>query len=134
MLKKHDYRYYLVIAVLGIAAIYFDEKLLIVALMLASILAWFFRDRRVEREFEEVESTLDVEKQEAEGRADDADVKLHQLINAIPSPLTYINQRGDFEVSNVNFDQMIDVKPENVYDVSIDSPLRQIMLDAFLNE
>lgn len=134
MFKKHDYRYYTIIVILGIAAIYFDQKLLVVALMLVAMTAWLFRDLKVERELETVESSMDIEKQEAEGRAEDADVKLHQLINAIPSPLVYINQRGEFEVSNVSFEYMLEVDPENVYDVSIHAPLRQIMLDAFLNE
>ena len=134
MFKKHDYRYYLIILVLGFTAVYFDQRLLVIALMLVAMLAWFFRDLKVEQELEEVETTLDNEKIVAEGRADDADVKLNQLINSIPSPLTYVNQRGDFEVSNVSFDQMLHVEPDNVYDVKINSSLRQIMLDAFLNE
>lgn len=134
MFKHHDYKYYLIIALIGGAAIYYEQRLLIVALMVVAMMAWLFRDLKLTRELEEVETSLDIEKQEAEGRADDADVKLHQLINAIPSPLVYINQRGDFEVSNVNFEQMLQVEPQDVYDVKIDSPLRQIMLDAFLNE
>ncbi|WZU03007.1 hypothetical protein MGH68_09435 [Erysipelothrix sp. D19-032] len=56
------------------------------------------------------------------------------MINAIPSPLVYINQRGDFEVSNQYFDQMLVSQAQNVYDVNIDSPIRQTLLDAFLNE
>lgn len=134
MFKKHDYRYYLIIFALGIAAVYFDQKLLVIGLMLVSALSWLFRDLRVEREIVEAESSFDIEKQEAEGRADDADTKLNQLINSIPSPLACINQRGDFEVSNVSFDHILHIEPKNVYDVAIDSPLRQIMLDAFLNE
>lgn len=134
MLKKQDYRYYLAIIVLGVLAILYNHRLLIFALMALALLAWFFRDLKLEKEIEDVETSLDLEKQEAEGRADEADVKLNQLINAIPSPLAYINQRGEFEVSNVNFENMLKVEPENVYDVTIDSPLRQIMLDAFLNE
>lgn len=134
MLKKHDYRYYLIILVVGISAVYFDKLYLTVLLMAISMLAWLFRDFKFEKVLEDAESSYDQEKKVAEDRVEDADVLLKQLINAIPSPLAYINQRGDFEVSNINFDQLLLVDPENVYDVKVDPSLRQIMLDAFLNE
>ena len=134
MSQKDNLRFYIIVLILGFAALYFKKPFLTLILMLFSIASWFIRDLKLEEKMTEVEVNLDFEKQEAHARAEDADTKLKQLINAIPSPLVYINQRGDFEVSNIYFEQMIEIIPENVYDVSIDSPLRQIMLDAFLNE
>lgn len=134
MLQKHDLRYYGLILILGIGAIYFNKPFLTFILMLVSMVAWLIRDFKVENKIDKVETDLDQKKQQADVRAEVADTKLKRLINAIPSPLTYVNQRGDFEVSNVNFTQMVEISPKNVYDSTIDSPLRQIMLDAFLNE
>ena len=134
MSQKDNLRFYIIVLILGFAALYFKKPFLTLILMIFSITSWFIRNLKLEEKMAEVEVNLDFEKQEAHGRAEDADTKLRQLINAIPSPLVYINQRGDFEVSNIYFEQMIEIIPENVYDVSIDSPLRQIMLDAFLNE
>lgn len=82
----------------------------------------------------EVEKKSEYVAEQANVRADDTYEKLVHLINAIPSPLVYINHRGDFDVSNENFEQLLQPGHKNVYDVSIDSPLRQTLLDAFLNE
>lgn len=82
----------------------------------------------------EVAENVIIQANEANVRADDAYDRLVHLINAIPSPLAYINQRGDFEISNVNFNRLVQSESMNAYDISIDATIRQTILDAFLNE
>ena len=106
----------------------------VILLFVAAIVAYFMKEAKINHKIEDVHLDLKEEKSAAEDRADDAFMKLGHLINAMPSPLIYINQKGDFDVSNIYFDQMIEIEAKHVYDVAIDSPLRQIMLDAFLNE
>ena len=89
---------------------------------------------RLRKHYEVLEKDVTVEADEANTRAKEAYEKLVHLINAIPSPLVYINQRGDFEVSNVNFNRLVSSESMNAYDISIDSVIRQTILDAFLIE
>ena len=89
---------------------------------------------KFKKEVSAIEQGTSIQTEEANVRADGAYDTLVNLINAIPSPLVYINQRGDFEVHNVNFEGLLEKEAVNVYDVTIDSPLRQTLLDAFLNE
>ena len=92
----------------------------------------FYNTRR--NKVVEIEEKSNLEADKANERADETFVLLTKLIEAIPSPLVYINQRGDFEVSNQYFQKLTKSDQNNVYDVLIDSPLRQTLLDAFLNE
>ena len=92
----------------------------------------FYNTRR--NKVVEIEEKSNLEADKANERADETFILLTKLIEAIPSPLVYINQRGDFEVSNQYFQKLTKSDQNNVYDVLIDSPLRQTLLDAFLNE
>lgn len=133
-MQKFNLRYYILLSLALVLALVKPSPLSILLLFLIAVISYFILELRQETELVEKESDLLSEKEEADVRADEAYDKLFHLMNAIPSPLTYINQKGDFEVSNIYFKQMMEIPAEHVYDVSIDSPLRQIMLDAFLNE
>lgn len=121
------------IVMIALALITDSKAVLFLSLLvLFGIFAYtLYKDTQIIVDIEKDSETL---AQEANVRADDTHDKLVHVINAIPSPIVYINQRGDFEVSNENFDQLVAESHRNVYDVSIDSPLRQTLLDAFLNE
>ncbi|CAM3571848.1 cell wall metabolism sensor histidine kinase WalK [Erysipelothrix urinaevulpis] len=134
MSQKDNKVFYVVAIIIASLGIYFQNAYMILVLLVFSMGSWFMRDYKIKLELKDAKQALHTKRKEADGLVEDASSKLTQLIDAIPSPLVYINQRGDFEVINVYFKQMIEVMPDNVYDVSIDSPLRQIMLDAFLNE
>lgn len=125
-----------VIIFLFIAGItlYYQNLISIVVLIIAAICMLAVNNLKQSDTVHSIRKHAEKEKKEAHYRADDATDKLVKLINAIPSPLVYINQRGDFEVSNQYFDQMLVSQAQNVYDVNIDSPIRQTLLDAFLNE
>ncbi len=73
-------------------------------------------------------------KDKARTKTDDVKVKLNAIIESIPSILVYVNERGEFDVYNRKFEQLLKVNAPNVYDAKIESPLREILLDAFLNE
>lgn len=134
MLRKDNSIYYALVMLVGIITLYFKSDVLLVFLMAFLMLAWFIKDINHGKSIMEVKANFKQKEELALERADDANIKLKQLINAIPSPLVYMNQSGGFEVSNVPFDAMLKRVPENVYDSQVDSPLRHIMLDAFLNE
>ncbi|WP_236261708.1 sensor histidine kinase [Erysipelothrix anatis] len=125
-----------VIIFLFIAGItlYYQNLISIVVLIITAICMLAVNSLKQSDAVHSIRKHAEKEKKEAHYRADDATDKLVKLINAIPSPLVYINQRGDFEVSNQYFDQMLVSQAQNVYDVNIDSPIRQTLLDAFLNE
>ncbi|CAM4197092.1 cell wall metabolism sensor histidine kinase WalK [Erysipelothrix aquatica] len=114
--------------------LYYQNLISIVVLIIAAICMLAVNSLKQSDTVHSIRKHAEKEKKEAHYRADDATDKLVKLINAIPSPLVYINQRGDFEVSNQYFDQMLVSQAQNVYDVNIDSPIRQTLLDAFLNE
>lgn len=133
-MRKFNLRYYVLLLIALLISLLKPSPLSSILLFLVAGIAYWLLEMRQKTELVEKETDLLSEKKEADVRADEAYDRLIQLINAIPSPLTYINQKGDFEVSNIYFKQMIEIPAEHVYDVAIDSPLRQIMLDAFLNE
>lgn len=76
---------------------------------------------------------MELEK-ESTAKIDEATDKLANLIAYIPSGLVYINQRGEYDVMNQKFKDILGKDVANVYSTEIDAELRQILLDAFLNE
>lgn len=61
-------------------------------------------------------------------------MQLEQIFNAIPSPLVYINAKGDFEIVNNNFEILLGETIKSVFDTHIPKEIRRILLDGFLNE
>lgn len=110
------------------------DKAYAIVLIASLLLAHGGSMLRMNLKIKDIEEDVTHEAEVANERADDAYDRLVHLINAIPSPLTYINQRGDFEIYNVNFNRLVSSKDMNAYDISIDSTIRQTILDAFLNE
>lgn len=84
-------------------------------------------ERETEEKLQEVE-------RKAKKKHTESEEKMSQLIASIPSALVYINQRGEFDVSNRKFDSILNVEALNVYDSRIETSFRQMLLDAFLNE
>lgn len=70
----------------------------------------------------------------SEKQVNDAVSKMNHLIEVIPSALVYVNQEGNFDVTNHKFREILGQEALNVYDTTIDGDLRQLLLDAFLNE
>lgn len=134
MLRKENRMALLAYVIVLIVALFAPNKAVLIISLVALLVIYLYSSFKNETAITTIEEGSIQETQEANVRADDTHDKLVHLINAIPSPLVYINQRGDFEVSNENFDNLMDLSQQNVYDVSIDSPLRQTLLDAFLNE
>lgn len=88
-------------------------------------------DKEVLKELET--KNLEIEKK-AKKKTDEATRKLNNIIETIPSSLVYINQKGEFDVYNKKFMSVLKVDAQNVYDGRIESPLRETLMDAFLNE
>ncbi len=107
-------------------------QMLIFAVALLGILFinYFFM-KESDKEMEK--KVLDIESKSKKKRTETED-KMTQLIASIPSALVYINQRGEFDVSNKKFDSILNVDALNVYDPRIESNFRGLLLDAFLNE
>lgn len=82
----------------------------------------------------ELQEKLDAVEKKSKKKHTDSEDKMAQIIASIPSALVYINQRGEFDVSNKKFDSILNVEALNVYDSRIDTNFRQMLLDAFLNE
>ena len=84
--------------------------------------------------FQSIKTEMMELEKESSAKVGEATDKLSNLIAYIPSGLVYINQRGEYDVMNQKFKDILGVDVENVYDSKIDGDLRQILLDAFLNE
>lgn len=120
----------------GLGLIIFRNSIIIqIVIFLIGIAVLMYSDRlfltQVRRE---VELKTQEAKSKARTKTDDAKLKLNAIIEAIPSILVYINARGEFDVYNRKFETLLEVDAKNVYDSQIKTPLRQILLDAFLNE
>lgn len=125
----------IIVYILAFISVYFTlDKPYAIVLIASLLFAHIGAILRQQVKLENIEKEVVTEADAANVRADDTYERLVHLINAIPSPLTYINQRGDFEVSNVNFKRLVNSSEMNAYDVNIDSAIRQTILDAFLNE
>ncbi len=120
--------------ILSVLALVFQTPFTIFLLIFGQIAIWVFNHYRNKDHIKTIKNTAKQETKVANVRADEAYDNLVKLINAIPSPLVYINQKGDFEVSNQYFNSLIKVDAESVYDIDIDTVIRQTLLDAFLNE
>ena len=97
--------------------------------------AMFYTHRYMRDKFRvELENEKKIVKDKASTKTEDAMSKLNAIIEAIPSALVYINERGEFEVANRKFNAILNIDAINVYDSDIEGSLRQILLDAFLNE
>ena len=82
----------------------------------------------------ELQEKLDAVEKKSKKKHTESEDKMAQIIASIPSALVYINQRGEFDVSNKKFNSILNVEALNVYDSRIDTNFRQMLLDAFLNE
>lgn len=134
MLRKENRMALFAFIIVLIVALIAPNKVVLIISLVALLVIYLYSSFKSDSAITTIEEGSIQVTQEANVRADDTHEKLVHFINAIPSPLVYINQRGDFEVSNENFDHLMELSQQNVYDVSIDSPLRQTLLDAFLNE
>ncbi|CAH2762734.1 two-component sensor histidine kinase [Erysipelothrix amsterdamensis] len=134
MLRKENKIQLLILVLLSVIALWSRTVVSILFLSLGMALLFILDTLNTKNKVETIKEDVEMVKKEATVQADYAYDRTVQLINAIPSPLVYIDQRGDFEVSNQYFDQLIHVDAKSVYDVKIDSPIRQTLLDAFLNE
>ena len=134
MSQKENRLFILSYLVSGVIALLVNQQAIYVLVFIFQIamIFSFYNTRR--NKVVEIEEKSNLEADKANERADETFILLTKLIEAIPSPLVYINQRGDFEVSNQYFQKLTKSDQNNVYDVLIDSPLRQTLLDAFLNE
>ena len=82
----------------------------------------------------ELQEKLEEVERKSKKKDTESEDKMAQIIASIPSALVYINQRGEFDVSNKKFNSILNVEALNVYDSRIDTNFRQMLLDAFLNE
>ena len=134
MSRNTKFVYFLMVIVFTLFVFYFDEILWTIPISLLSIFMWFLRETKEMSIMNTFKKDTQALKIKSDDQIESIDFKLRELIHAIPSPLVYINQKGGFEVQNPSFKSLIKIEPKNVYDISIVSTLRQIMLDAFLNE
>lgn len=133
-MRKENKIQLFVLIILSAIALWSKSTISILLLSLGMGVLFILDTLKTKNKVDTIKEDVELVKKEATDQADYAYDRTVQLINAIPSPLVYINQRGDFEVSNQYFDQLIHVEAKSVYDVKIDSPIRQTLLDAFLNE
>lgn len=73
-------------------------------------------------------------KNNAKKQSKEYEEKMNQIITSIPSALVYINQRGEFDVFNRKFSLILGTNAKNVYDSNMNTDVRQMLLDAFINE
>ncbi len=136
MLQKQNKFIIAIFAVLAWILIAFAKttqmQIVVLALGLISILLinLFYLKEDEKLVAEKIEA---IEKRSKKKRTE-TEEKMTQLIASIPSALVYINQRGEFDVSNKKFDSILDADAVNVYDPRIEPSFRQLLLDAFLNE
>lgn len=124
-----------VVYLLAFVSLFFvEDKIPVLVLIVVLLIVHVYELMRQKAQFETIEKDVASEAEVANVRANEAYEKLVYLIDAIPSPLVYINQRGDFEISNVNFNRLVKSESMNAYDIAIDTEIRQTILDAFLNE
>ena len=117
-----------------VSLFFVEDKIPVLVLIVVLLIVHVYELMRQKAQFETIEKDVASEAEVANVRANEAYEKLVYLIDAIPSPLVYINQRGDFEISNVNFNRLVKSESMNAYDIAIDTEIRQTILDAFLNE
>ncbi len=120
-----------VLALLGVSNNLFAQILVLVVGFSAMALYMYSSSKS---SFQSIKSEMMELEKESSAKVDEATDKLSNLIAYIPSGLVYINQRGEYDVMNQKFKDILGVDVENVYDSKIDGDLRQILLDAFLNE
>lgn len=136
MQRKQNNTTLAILVLTGILLILFRNNLVLQILtLLVGVGILIYLDRIFLTEIrKEVEKKTQEAKTKAKTKTDDAKLKLNAIIESIPSILVYINTRGEFDVYNRRFETLLDVDAKNVYDSQIKTPLRQILLDAFLNE
>lgn len=125
------------VVVLGLTAIYAitsKTAISIIVLIAVQIILWIMDVMAKQKQINVMETSAIHRESIAKSQVDLAYDKLDMLIHAIPSALAYINQKGEFEVTNQNFDYLIEPTQKNVFDASIDTPIRKMILDAFLGE
>lgn len=136
MQRKQNNATLVILVLTGLLLILFRNTIVLqIVTLLVGIGVLIYLDRMFLTEIrKEVERKTQEAKSKAKTKTDDAKLKLNAIIEAIPSILVYINTRGEFDVYNRRFEALLDVDAKNVYDSKIKTPLRQILLDAFLNE
>ena len=131
--RKNNWQ--LLISVLAAAyALMSKTSLSIIILTVVMVGIWLLNNLEQREHIEVIESSAERKRGEALVRVDEAFEKLEALIKAIPSALGYINQKGEFDVTNQMFEHLIEPKHKSVFDASIDVPIRKVLLDAFLGE
>ncbi|HLV49615.1 MAG TPA: HAMP domain-containing sensor histidine kinase [Erysipelothrix sp.] len=136
MQRKQNNATLVILILTGLLLILFRNTLVLqIVTLLVGVGVLIYLDRMFLTEIrKEVERKTLEAKSKAKSKTDDAKLKLNAIIESIPSILVYINTRGEFDVYNRRFETLLDVDAKNVYDSQIKTPLRQILLDAFLNE
>src|SRR5690554_305637 len=136
MQRKQNNATLVILILTGLLLILFRNTLVLqIVTLLVGVGVLIYLDRMFLTEIrKEVERKTQEAKSKAKSKTDDAKLKLNAIIESIPSILIYINTRGEFDVYNRRFETLLDVDAKNVYDSQIKTPLRQILLDAFLNE
>lgn len=133
LLKKNSLKI-IVFIIASFFALYSKSSLSIIILIGTQIALWVNDVMAQKAVIESLANTTIEKVTEAHTQVNQANETLESLIRSIPSALAYINQKGEFEVTNENFDYLIDPSHKNVFDASIDTPIRKVLLDAFLGE
>lgn len=131
--KKNNWQF--VVSALAAAFALFDKStisILILVFIMGSI--WILNNLEQKEHIEVIESSAERTKGDALVKVDQAYDRLETLIRAIPSALGYIDQKGNFNVTNQMFEYLIEPHHKSVFDASIDVPIRKVLLDAFLGE
>lgn len=131
--KKNNWQL-IVGVIVAIFALVDQSTISILSLVVIMGGIWFLNNVEQREHIEVIESSAERTKGYALEKADQAHDKLETLISAIPSALGYIDQKGNFSVTNQMFEYLIDPMHKSVFDASIDVPIRKVLLDAFLGE
>lgn len=134
MLRKQDSLFLGVLLIFGVFILFYPSPLLIGVFIIVTLFGVFSILRKRSFAIEDIENQLKstTKKVSKQGYANEE--ALRQILNAIPFPVVYINNKGDFEIENLNFNAMITKDITSVYDPKLEGPLRKILLDSFLNE
>lgn len=134
MLSRRGRWQLIFIVISAIFALQVRSTLAIVTLIVVNGLVWFINYLNQQEHIEVLETDAKRTKDDAQLEVDDAYDKINILLQAIPSALGYIDQKGKFDVTNQLFDYLVEPKNKTVFDATIDVPIRKVLLDAFLGE
>lgn len=133
-LLKNKYLYYLPTVILGLLALYFKSPIFVFILVAVALGTIYLLEQDDSDSEIEVDSEITVIDNETGIRSNSAEVQVSQIVNTIPSPLVFFDSQGNIKITNIYFDQIVKHQADNVYDNTIDYTIRNVLIEASINQ